>query len=82
MAVRITYGTHAERHAVDHQGSVPPADLTGQNAFEECPDGYAAHLGVGLEADTGRDLLLIEELEPLFADEFAVSQETRDPLGR
>lgn len=58
-----------------------PPDLTCRDALEECQDGHPADLGVSLETDTWRHVCLIQELEPLFADELAVSQETSDPLG-
>ena len=81
MAMRIPHATHPEGNAVDHQGPVPPSNLTFSNAFEQCPDGHPADLGGGLQANTWRHVCLVQELEPFFTDELAVSQETGNPLG-
>ena len=82
MIVHITHSADAERHAIGHQRSILPPDLTRRDALEECPDGHAAHLCGGLEANAGCDLLVVQEPEPLLPNKLAVSQKTGDSLGR
>lgn len=72
-------GQDAEPNPVDFHRLVPNTHLTDGELAEARPYGHPVHLAGSLEADAGRDAVLIEEREPRLADELSVGEKTGHP---
>ncbi len=80
----IFSGSHSERHTADLDDAVVEANFTWFQALQGCPDRELSRPDGGTcrKPNTRRNLVLVEEGEPILTDEFAVCKQTADTFDR